>query len=227
MTHFRFTHVAVAFFRGKHIDRLHHRPAGTLVDRMTAKLQTLLLVAAVSAAPVFAQTPEPVVKVLTAAEDATQKTVLIGRASSGGMTVIFELEAAKSMWMRMGNPSKWVEHPVAKGEIFHVEVKPVDPKSRTRIPYADVKFSAVNQDNKKKVSGTLHPMWGGSGLHYAVNSPLAGDGTYETTITVGVPGFGRASADKDLWMKPVTAKFHFKLAGGKLVEVTEPAPEPK
>jgi uncharacterized protein involved in high-affinity Fe2+ transport len=187
----------------------------------------MLLAAAVIAAPVFAQTAEPKVKVLAAAEDATQKTVLIGRASAGNMIVIFELEAAKGMWMQMGSPPKWVEHPVGKGEIFHVEVKPVDPKSKTRISYADVKFSAVNRDNKKKVSGTLHPMWGGSGLHYAVNSPLAGDGTYETTITVGVPGFGRASADKDLWMKPVTTKFHFKLASGKLIEVTEPAPEPK
>ena len=28
----------------------------------------------------------------------------------------------------------------------------------------------------------------GSCLHYAVNSPLAGDGTYEATISVGVPG---------------------------------------
>ena len=194
---------------------------------MNAKLQTMLLAALLGVAPVFAQITEPVVKVLSAAEDATQKTVLIGRASTGSMTVIFELEAAKSMWMRMGNPSKWVEHPVAKGEIFHVEVKPVDAKSKTRIPYADVKFSAVNRDNKKKISGTLHPMWGGSGLHYAVNSPLAGDGTYETTITVGVPGFGRASADKNLWMNPVISKFHFKLSGGKLTEVTEPAPEPK
>ena len=227
MTYFRFIPVAAAFFRGQHIDRLHHRSVGTLGYRMTAKLQTMLLVVAVSAAPVFAQTPEPMVKVLTVAEDATQKTVLIGRASTGGMTVIFELEAAKSMWMRMGNPSKLVEHPVRKGEIFHVEVKPVDPKSKTRIPYADVKFSAVNRDNRKKVSGTLHPMWGGSGLHYAVNSPLAGDGTYEATISVGVPGVGRASADKDLWMNPVTTKFHFKLSNGKLVEVTEPEPEPK
>ena len=195
--------------------------------RMNAKLQNMLLALAVSAAPVFAQTPEPKVKVLTVAEDATQKTVLIGRTLTDNMLVVFELEAAKSMWMRMGIRSKWVEHPVAKGEIFHVEVKPVDPKSKTRIPYADVKFSAINRDTKKKVSGTLHPMWGSSGLHYAVNSPLAGDGTYEATITVGVPGVGRATADKDLWMNPVATKFHFKLAGGKLVEVTEPAPEPK
>ena len=193
-------------------------------------MKNSLMLTALAAALAFgtlAQGAEPKVKVLSAAEDATQKTVLIGRNLADNMIVIFELEPTKAMRMQMGNPPKWTDHPVGKGEIFHVEVKPVDPKSKTRIPYADVKFSAVNRDNKKKVSGTLHPMWGGSGLHYAVNSPLAGDGTYETTITVGVPRFGRASADKDLWMKPVTTRFHFKLADGKLVEVTEPAPEPK
>ena len=194
---------------------------------MNARLQMMLLAAAVIAAPVFAQTTEPKVKVLAAAEDATQKTVLIGRNVAGGMIVIFELEPAKGMWMQMGTPPQWVEHPVAKGEIFHVEVKPVDPQSKTRISYADVKFSAVNRGNKKKVSGTLHPMWGGSGLHYAVNSPLAGDGTYDATVTVGVPAFGHDAKNKDLWTKPVTTRFHFKLAGGKLVEVTEPAPEPQ
>ena len=165
------------------------------------------------------------VKMLSPAEDATQKTVLIGRNVAADMVVIFELEPAKGMWMQMGNPPKWTEHPVGKGELFHVEVKPVDPGSKTRISYADVKFSAVNRDNKKKVSGTLHPMWGGSGLHYAYNSALAGDGIYEATITVGVPGFVRALADKDMWMKPVTTQFHFKLAGSKVTEVTEPAKE--
>lgn len=185
----------------------------------------LTALAAVMTLGTLAHGAEPKVKVLSAAEDATQKTVLIGRNLAGNMIVIFELEAAKGMWMQMGNPPKWVEHPVGKGEIFHVEVKPVDPKSKTRIPYADVKFSAVNRDNKKKVSGTLHPMWGGSGLHYAANSPLAGDGNYETTITVGVPTFGRGSADRDMWTKPVTTKFHFKLTGGKVVEVSEPVQE--
>ena len=191
-------------------------------------MKNSLLLTALAAALTFgtlAQGAEPRVKVLSAAEDATQKTVLIGRNLADNMIVIFELEAAKAMRMQMGNPPKWVEHPVGKGEIFHVEVKPVDPKSGTRIPYADVKFSAVNRDNKKKVSGTLHPMWGGSGLHYAANSPLAGDGTYETTIAVGVPTFARATADKDMWMKPVTTKFHFKLTGGKVVEVSEPVEE--
>ena len=134
-----------------------------------------LILSALAAALAFgtsAHGAEPKVKVLSAAADATQKTVLVGRNITDNMIVIFELEPAKGMWMQMGTPSKWVEHPVAKGEIFHVEVKPVDPGSKTRIPYAEVKFSAVNRDNKKKVSGTLHPMWGGSGLHYAVNSPL-------------------------------------------------------
>ena len=186
-----------------------------------------LIVGCVLVAQAAAQSGAPKAKVLVTPEDATKTTVLVGRASAGNMIVIFELEAAKAMWMQMGKPLKWVEHPVGKGEIFHVEVKPVDPKSKTRIAYAEVKFSAVNRDNKKQVSGTLHPMWGGSGLHYAANSPLAGDGTYETTITVGVPGFGRATADKNLWTTPVTATFHFKLAGGKLIEVTEPTPEPK
>lgn len=167
------------------------------------------------------------VKLLSPAEDATQKTVLIGRTVAEKMIVTLELEAAKSMWMQMGNPPKWMEHAVAKGELFHVEVKPIDPGSKTRIAYAEVKFSAVNRDNKKTVSGTLHPMWGGSGLHYAYNSALAGDGTYEATVTVGAPTFGRDAKSKDLWTKPVTTKFHFKLAGGKLVEVTEPAPESK
>ena len=186
-----------------------------------------LIVGCALMAPAAAQNVAPKVKVLAAPEDATQTTVLVGRALAGNMIVIFELEAAKAMWMQMGKPLKWVEHPVAKGEIFHVEVKPVDPKSKTRIAYAEVKFSAVNRDNKKRLSGTLHPMWGGSGLHYAANSPLAGDGRYETTITVGVPTFGRATADRNLWTQPVSATFHFKLADGKLIEVTQPDPEPK
>lgn len=85
----------------------------------------------------------------------------------------------------------------------------------------------MNRDNKKTVSGTLHPSWGDSGLHYAYNSALAGDGNYDVTVTVGVPTFGRTAKNKDLWTKPVTSRFHFKLAGVKVVEVTEPASESK
>ena len=39
-------------------------------------------------------------------EDPTQTTVLVGRALAGNMIVIFELEAAKALWMQMGTPSK-------------------------------------------------------------------------------------------------------------------------
>jgi uncharacterized protein involved in high-affinity Fe2+ transport len=186
-------------------------------------LAAAIIACAVSAPMAFGA--ELKVKKLSPAQDATQETVLIGRAAADNMTVTLELEAAKSMWMQMGKSTKWTEHPVPKGELFHVEVKPVDTGSNTRIPYADVKFNAVNLDTKKKVSLKLHPMWGGSGLHYAYNSALAGDGAYEATVTVGAPSFGRDAKSKDMWTKPVTAKFHFKLADGKLVEVTEPAPE--
>ena len=193
-------------------------------------MKTLILVTAILAGAVSAPIAfgaELKIKALSPAEDATEKTVLIGRSVADNMIVTFEIEAAKGMWMLMGNLPKWIEHPVGKGELFHLEVKPVDPGSKTRIAYADVKFSAVNMDNKKKVSGTLHPMWGGSGLHYAFNSALAGDGVYQAMVTVGVPGFGRDAKTKDMWTTPVSAKFHFKLAGKKLTEVTEPAPEPK
>ena len=68
----------------------------------------------------------------------------------------------------------------------------------------------------------LPPMWGSSGLHYGANSALLGDGVYSMTITVGVPNFGRKMTDKDLWMQPMTARFHLTLQDGKLVEVSQP-----
>jgi hypothetical protein len=182
----------------------------------------LALVAALGGYGAIAQDAEPKLKILSAAEDATQKTVLIGRNLAGAMIVQLELEPAKGMWMKMGNPLKWTEHLVGPGELFHVEVKPIDPKSKTRISYAAVKFAAVNRDNGQKVEGKLHPMWGGSGLHYAMNSGLAGDGAYEATVTVDVPTFARDPKDKDRWMQPISTKFHFRLADGKLTEVSEP-----
>ena len=191
----------------------------------TSLLLATLLVSALS--PMLVQGAESEIKILSPAEDATKKTVLIGRTAVDGMSITLEIEGAERMWMQMGMPPKWMEQPVAKGDIFHLEVKPVDPKSKTRISFAEVKFSAVNRDNKKTVSGAMHPSWGDSGLHYASNTPLSGDGSYDVTVTVGVPSFGRTEKTKDVWTKPVSAKFHFKLAGVKLVEVTKPAPEPK
>jgi uncharacterized protein involved in high-affinity Fe2+ transport len=187
----------------------------------------LALAAALAAAlagPVAAgQSSEPKVKGLVTPVDASsaEHGVLVGRASAGGMLIQMELERANGMWMLKGEPAKWMEMGVAPSQLYHVEVKPIDPKSKTRIPYADVTFMAINKDTGEKVKGMLHPMWGGSGLHYAFNSGLAGDGTYEVTVTVGVPTFARGLDDKR-WMEPATGKFHFKLAGGKLTEVSEP-----
>lgn len=185
-------------------------------------LSTLMLLAG-TAGSVMAQGTEPTIKTLATAEDPTQKTILVGRAPAAGMVITFELEPAKTMWMAMGNPAKWMSHAPGKDEVFHVEVKPVDPRSKTRIAYAEVAFEAVNRDNKRTVRLALHPMWGGSGLHYAANSALAGDGVYRALVTVNAPTFSRDIKDKELWMQPARAHFHFKLAGGKLVEVSEAA----
>lgn len=70
----------------------------------------------------------------------------------------------------------------------------------------------------------LVPMWGSSGLHYSANSALLGNGRYAATVTVDVPTFQRELKDKDLWSKPVSAKFHFKLKDGRLTEVSEASP---
>lgn len=163
------------------------------ITRTVALALALAATQALSGA--IAQDKGPALKVLSAPEDATQKTVLVGRNLAGAMIVQLELEPAKGMWMQMDNPSTWMERPGGPGERFHVEVKPIDPKSKTRISYAAVKFAAVNRDNGRKVDGMLHPMWGGSGLHHAMNSGLAGDGTYEATITVDAPTFARDLKD--------------------------------
>ncbi len=187
----------------------------------------LVLVAGLAAAlagPVAAgQSLEPKVKVLDAPVDASsaEHGVLVGRASAGGMLIQMELERANGMWMLMGEPAKWMEMGVAPSQLYHVEAKPIDPISKTRIPYANVTFTTTNRDTGETVKGMLHPMWGGSGLHYAFNSGLAGDGTYEAKVTVGVPTFARAVDDKR-WMEPITGNFHFKLTDGMLTEVSEP-----
>ncbi len=175
----------------------------------------LALLAAVLASPATAvQSSELRVKVLTTPFDVfrVKHGVRIGSVIAGGM--IIELHLG---WRHRS----WVNYPKALGELCHVDVTPFDPKSKTRIPSADVTFEAINKDTGKTVKGSLHPMWGGTGLHYAFNSRLAGDGTYEAKVTVRVPTFTRDLEDKR-WMVPAIGKFHFKLVGGKLTEVSEP-----
>ncbi len=186
------------------------------------------------------ESSHPVVKALATPVNPGEQSVLVGRALAEDMIIQLELEPAKGMWMTppagvqlamdpakgvrmaVATPSMWSKHAVEKGELYHVEVKPIDPTSKTRIPYAEVKFKALNRDNGRRVEGVLHPKWGGSGLHYACNSRLAGDGVYEATVIVGVPSFARDLKESGRWMGPTSARFHFRLTEWKLTEVSEP-----
>lgn len=184
-----------------------------------------LLCAAASCAFVsssaMAQLAGPKVKTLTTAADPLEKAILIGRVATGDMVLQLELEGSEAMWKQMGKSSKWGAHTPKENERYHVEFKLTDPKSKTRIPYANITFAATNLDSKKAMKFVLPPMWGSSGLHYSANSTLLGNGSYVATVTVAVPTFERELKDKDLWAKPVSAKFHFKLIDGKLTEVSE------
>ncbi len=183
------------------------------------------LAVAVSTSLALAQ-QQPKVKPLATAEDPTKKTILVGRAEAAGMIIQFELEPAVAMIMLAGTPPKPMEHGPAAGEIYHVEVKPIDPRSKTRISYAHIVFEATNKDTGKSLKGELHPMWGSSGLHYAMNSALLGDGAYAARITVHSPTFGRSPSDRNLFMTPAVANFHFRLKDRILTEVSEPSPLP-
>lgn len=160
------------------------------------------------------------VKALAVATDPLKKAVLIGRVATSGMVLQLELEGAEAMWMSMGTPPVWGAHSPAADERYHVELKLDDPKTKTRIPYANVTFDATNVTTGKTATLLLPPMWGSSGLHYSANSALLGDGAYDATVKVDVPTFQRELTDKDLWSKPVYANFHFKLMNGKLTEVS-------
>jgi Fe2+ transport protein len=162
-------------------------------------------------------------KASSTTDNVMQNTVVLGRNSVDNMIVTFELEPAKSMWLQTGNPPKWREHIVRKGERFHLDVKPVDPASKTVISYAEVTYKAVNRTNGKRVSGVLHPIWDDSGLHYAANSTLAGDGDYEIVVAFSSPTFGRVRETKDVWLKPVTTRFNFKIQSGTVVQASDPS----
>jgi Fe2+ transport protein len=186
------------------------------IIRALAPVASLLFISVAAAQ----QPAEPRVKVLALAADPLKKAVLIGRVSAGDMMFQLELEGSEPMWMPMGTPPVWGAHTPGADERFHVELKLTDPKSKTRISYAVVTFAAENKDTGKDLSLVLPPMWGSSGLHYSANSGLLGDGVYAATVTVDVPTFQRELKQKDLWSKPVSAKFHFKLRGGELTEVS-------
>ncbi len=148
-------------------------------------------------------------------KDPARETVLIGVKEAGDMIIKLEIEPAQAMVMPMHG--MWMEMKPEAGEIHHFEVKPEDPGSKTRLSYAAVKFRAVNTSNGKAVEKELHAMWGGSGLHYAANGALPGDGVYVATVTVEPPTFARGPKNKDLWRKPTQAEFRFTFREGRVV----------
>lgn len=154
------------------------------------------------------------------AKDPAKETVLIGvtAVASGTpneMVIKLELEPAKAM--TMFHQGAWMDMAVKAGEPYHFEVKPEDPKSKTRIAFARVLVSVLNRDNGRKIDGELHPMWGGSGLHYAMNGPLHGDGTYRATVTIEPPTFARDVKERERWTKAVTATFNFRVRNGMVL----------
>jgi uncharacterized protein involved in high-affinity Fe2+ transport len=197
----------------------------TMANFRIVSLASVLMSASLTLIPgvAAAQTGGPSVKKLASASDPLKNPVLIGRVAAGSMILQLELEGSEPMWMQMGTPSAWGAHQPGADERYHVELKLSDPKSKTRIPYAKSNFEARNIDTGKSMTLPLPPMWGSSGLHYSANSALLGDGVYAATVTVDVPTFQRELKDKDLWSKPVSAKFHFKLKDGKLTEVSMPS----
>ena len=74
------------------------------------------------------------------------------------MILQLELEGAEPMWMQMGTPPMCTAHQPAAGERYHVELKLSDPKSKTRIPYANVSFDATHKETGKTSTLPLPPM---------------------------------------------------------------------
>jgi uncharacterized protein involved in high-affinity Fe2+ transport len=158
---------------------------------------------------------------LASQADPLSETMLIGRTRVEDMVIQLELELAKAMPTVAGSSATLSDHGVSEGELYHLKVTPIDPRSNARIPYTSVSFQAFNKDNGREVKAELQPMWNRSGLHYAFNTGLAGDGVYQSKVIVGVPTFARDPSYQNRWLQPVAAKFHFTLAGGKLTEGSE------
>ncbi len=65
--------------------------------------------------------------------DPLSETVLIGRTRVEDMIIQLELEPAKAMPAATGSPVELTEQGVGEGELYHVKVTPIDPRSNARI----------------------------------------------------------------------------------------------
>lgn len=171
------------------------------------------------AAPESPTTPVSAHEAATLPADPTTDEVFMGEATTDDMRIQLIFEPDKAMWMYMSG--MWMEMAPAADETIHVEVKPIDEGSGTRISYAAVTFTATNTTTGVTMTEDLHSMWGGSGLHYAINHGLLGAGDYTASVTVNVPEFARSTSDSDKWMTPIQADFTFTIDDSGLVTATE------
>lgn len=141
-----------------------------MITRFSGLLTSLLLLAPL---PGLAQSPEPRPKILTPAGDPIKHAVLVGKITIDGMNFQLEIEGAEGMWMQMGHPPVWGSHMPAADERYHVEFILTDPKSKTRIPYADVVFTAINREIGRNMTLTLAPMWGSAGCIILPTAPCS------------------------------------------------------
>ncbi len=144
--------------------------------------------------------------------------VLVGSKIVDNMRIQLEMEPSKGMfmppiWMWMGT----------MGKPYHMEVKLEDPYSETRISNSEVRLTITKVTTGAELSSDiLHPMWGGSGLHYAINgyamngSPLE-DGEYLAKVTANPPQFMRGESNKHLWTAPISADFRFQIRKGNIL----------
>ena len=167
-------------------------------------------------------TPIPAHDAADLPADPTVDEVFMGEATTDDMRIQLIFEPAKAMWMYMNG--MWMEMSPALDETIHVEVKPVDEASGTRISDVAVVFAATNTTTGVTMNEDLHAMWGGSGLHFAINHGLLGAGDYTASVTVEVPEFARSLSDKDKWMTPIQADFTFTINAAGLVTATEGHP---
>jgi len=156
---------------------------------------------------------------------AESKTIRVGKLVVQGMAISVELEAPKVMQMMMkgmggmggaggmggmGGMEEWKTYrPKAGALTHHLTVVLAHPESGKHIPAAKVSASIVNKKTGKTIEKKLPPMFGKS-LIYGANIFLK-PGKYDMIVKVGPPRLMRVEGAINKWMKPIQAKFSFRV----------------
>ena len=159
---------------------------------------------------------------------AESNTIPVGKLVVQGMAISVELEAPKVMQVMMkgtggmggmggtggmggmGGMGEWKTYrPKAGALTHHLTVELAHPESGQHIPAAKVSATIVNKKTGKKMEKKLPPMFGKK-LIYGTNIFLKA-GKYDLIIKVGPPGLMRIESALDKWLKPIQAKFAFRV----------------